>query len=77
MAEIVCVSRITIMSESIVVSSLPNCDICLSHKIETVASYDALTIYGPWGYLCDEHFQTHGIGLGTGRGQKLILKTDS
>lgn len=61
-------------STEIYVSSFPNCDLCKSHKIETVATYDALTVYGPWAYLCESHFQTHGIGLGTGQGQKLILR---
>lgn len=66
--------RITDMSESVEVSSLPDCDLCQQFGTKTIANYDALTIYGPWGYLCNEHFQSHGIGLGTGRGQKLILR---
>ena len=38
------------------------------------ALYDAKTIHGPWGYLCQEHFDAIGIGLGMGKGQRLIVK---
>jgi len=50
------------------VLELPNCDIC---KDGTKAEYDAKTIFGAWGYLCKKCFEKYGIGLGTGRGQKL------
>ena len=48
--------------------SLPSCDVCGES-----ATYDAKTTSGPWAYLCDDHFEAIGIGLGTGKGQKLIL----
>lgn len=47
------------------------CDLCkLSGRVRP-ASYDAATVYGQWGFLCEEHFRSHGIGLGVGVGQKL------
>jgi len=36
------------------------------------AEYDARMKRGSWAYMCQEHFNEHGIGLGTGFGQKLI-----
>ena len=45
------------------------CDFC-----KAVAHYDGKTKIGPWAYMCEEHFQMYGIGLGPGRGQKLIYR---
>jgi len=50
------------------VDNIPECD-CCEHK----AAYDAKTRHGVWGYLCEEHFSEFGVGLGLGKGQKLIL----
>lgn len=50
------------------VRSLPNCDFCGAE-----AHYDAKTNMGPWGYMCEAHYRTHGIGLGLGKGQRLIV----
>jgi len=52
------------------VLELPDCDIPACGK---KAGYDAKTKMGPWANLCEEHFQEHGVGLGLGKGQKLIL----
>ena len=55
------------------VSKPPNCDLC--EKVEnkkTPALYDGKTTLGPWGFLCQKHFNQFGIGLGLGRGQKLL-----
>ena len=51
------------------VSIIPKCDFC-----PNLAVYDGKTFLGPWGYMCEPHFQAYGVGLGTGRGQRLILK---
>ena len=51
------------------VDSLPNCDLC-----DRTASYDAKTSAGPWGNLCEAHYRQYGIGLGTSRGQRLVLR---
>ncbi len=52
----------------VIVTKKPKCDIC-----EREAEYDARTTFGPWANLCEVHFTLHGIGLGTGKGQKLVV----
>ena len=64
------------MSAEVQVASLPGCDIC---KMEfpsskpNPAKYDGKTTQGSWANMCTTHFKSIGIGLGTGRGQKLVL----
>lgn len=58
------------MSDEVRMAVIPECDICTDG---TPAGYDAKTKQGPWGYLCEMHFRSHGVGLGTGRGQRLVL----
>jgi len=48
----------------------PRCDLC---RVETPAQYDAKTIHGPWANLCQEHFDEIGVGLGLGKGQRLVV----
>lgn len=54
------------------------CDFCKfmpppgEHKRN--AKFDGKTTEGPWANMCDYHFEKYGIGLGTGRGQRLIIK---
>jgi len=48
------------------VSEISQCNFCLNE-----AEYDAKTKMGMWAYLCKMHFAILGIGLGTGKGQKL------
>jgi len=55
--------------EEVEVSSLSNCDFC---KKSTLV--DGKTKQGPWANMCEDHFLIHGIGLGLGKGQKLVLK---
>ena len=43
------------------------CDLCgepLEKKF-----IDGKTTSGPWGMLCEDCHETHGVGLGLGRGQ--------
>lgn len=54
------------MSTSVKVEELPSCDFC-----GNTAQYDAATKFGPWANMCESDFEVHGVGLGTGRGQKL------
>ncbi len=54
--------------ESVVVMELPKCDFC-----NDLAKYDGKTKYGAWGNMCLPCFGVHGIGLGLGKGQELIL----
>ena len=56
------------MAKVVKVNKLPDCDLC-----GVAASYDGKTIYGPWANMCDKCFKKYGVGLGTGRGQKLEL----
>jgi len=48
------------------VAVLPKCDFCAQ-----TAAYDGKTRMGPWAYMCEAHYVQHGVGLGTGRGQRL------
>jgi hypothetical protein len=50
------------------VSKLPKCDFC-----DKCAHYDGKIMMGIWANMCDVHFKSHGMGLGLGVGQKLIL----
>ena len=50
-----------------------DCDFCQMTGAQVKAEFDGATIHGPWAYMCNEHFAAYGVGLGTGRGQKLIV----
>lgn len=54
-------------------ASQQECDICKhEHGHPGVpAVVDGKTVHGPWAFMCGDHFDSHGVGLGTGRGQKL------
>ena len=55
-----------------------SCDICgesldgLSDKQWFV---DGKTKHGPWAVMCPMCFETYGVGLGIGKGQKYDVKT--
>lgn len=51
------------------VTELPKCNFCNAE-----AEYDGKTRMGPWVNMCELHFKIYGIGLGLGKGQKLILR---
>lgn len=59
--------------ESVHMKNIPECDICKyeNGKSGVPAAYDGKTQYGPWANMCEDHFKSHGVGLGTGRGQRL------
>jgi len=65
--------------------SNPDCDFCTKESPEVFelmgvpgalhkAKYDGATQLGSgsWAYMCQDHFEIHGVGLGTGRGQELV-----
>lgn len=54
-------------------AEMPDCDFCAESGKKRTAQYDGRTKFGPWAYMCDTHFRAHGIGLGLGKGQRLIL----
>lgn len=58
------------MSEEVQVSTIPRCDLCGDG---TPAKYDGRMHTGSWANMCEQHFATYGVGLGTGRGQRLVL----
>jgi hypothetical protein len=64
------------MSEETLVARLPQCDICFYvYGIKDIpALYDGQTTSGSWANMCQECFETNGTGLGTGRGQRLIVR---
>ncbi|MFY1674024.1 DUF4314 domain-containing protein [Plantactinospora sp. WMMB334] len=56
------------------VIELPSCDIHRTLSGTVVpAGYDGATRFGPWAFMCDGCFLAFGLGLGVGRGQRLIL----
>jgi hypothetical protein len=65
------------MGTEVEVTQLPNCNIHAAHKGDpnVPALYDGKTVLGPWANMCQECFDEVGVGLGTGRGQKLVVKT--
>lgn len=60
----------------VAVDKLPSCDFCKQNPLISyqAAQYDGRTKMGPWAYMCEEHFKQYGVGLGLGKGQKLVLK---
>ena len=62
------------MSTRAYVKSLPECDFCSVKDVETDAQYDGRTVFGSWANMCIAHFGQYGTGLGTGRGQELVVK---
>jgi len=64
------------MATQVTVSELPPCDFCREQGITSPAHYDGKTALGPWAYMCNAHYTVYGIGLGTGKGQRLIVKDE-
>jgi hypothetical protein len=54
------------------VPKLPACDVC-----GEPAAVDGKTVHGPWAYLCPKHFRVLGVGLGLGKGQVLVLESET
>lgn len=57
------------MGDTVKVDRIPNCQ--FPHNTPTPATVDGKTTLGPWAYMCDVHHTQMGVGLGTGRGQRL------
>jgi hypothetical protein len=62
------------VSTEVTVSEIPSCDIHKQKGTEVPATVDGKTTFGPWANMCDECFSVYGVGLGTGRGQRLIKR---
>jgi hypothetical protein len=64
-------------SPKVVKASAPNlCDICRGTLRTGSSFFDGKTVTGPWAWMCSVCFGRHGIGIGTGRGQKYNSKTN-
>lgn len=54
------------------------CDIC-EESLNWIQNkqwfVDGKLKQGPWALMCPRCFEMHGVGLGTGKGQKYDLKT--
>ena len=64
------------MSKKTIVSSIPDCDICiLTHNPPTKAYADCfIPGYHTWGNVCKMHFNSESCELGTGKGQVFELQ---
>lgn len=62
------------MSKFVIVPEYPHCDLCHERGIEREAHFDGKTTFGSWAFMCSVHYMAYGVGLGTGLGQRLILK---
>lgn len=54
--------------------SKPECQIC-GNDNPTPEFVDGRTRMGPWALMCLSCHKTHGVGLGTGKGQKYNAET--
>lgn len=57
------------------VAVIPPCDFCKRLNILEPSTVDGKTHVGLWAYMCEGDFQIHGVGLGLGKGQRLVLQT--
>ena len=55
--------------QEVTLSHRPKCDLGCGGP----AFFDAKTRQGPWGYLCQAAFAKFGVGLGVGKGQRIII----
>lgn len=64
--------------EEVILQELPMCDThkYIHGKEDVTARYDGKTTKGPWAFMCEDCFQTYGIGLGVGVGQRLVLASE-
>ena len=67
------------MSTEVKVAKIPDCDLTQKygmHDEPKPAAYDGKTTFGPWAYMCEACFVKFGVGLGTGKGQRLVLRKE-
>jgi hypothetical protein len=70
------------MSEQVEMTEIPVCNFCEDDATDLIpepAYVDAKTQYGGWAYMCRQHWSQHGgTGgmLGTGNGQRLVLREE-
>lgn len=58
---------------------MPTCDIhaVLLRKPGVPATIDGKTVFGQWAFMCDACHPNYGVGLGTGKGQRLEAKSST
>lgn len=59
-------------------ASQKECDICkhvYGHKVGAPAVVDGKSKMGPWAFMCEDHFFSHGLGLGPGVGQRISARS--
>ena len=56
----------------VVVERIPNCNMC--DPVQTPAYVDGATVMGPWANMCEPCFDMYGVGLGLGKGQRLLTE---
>lgn len=58
-----------------VLNDRPKCDICplVGQEPARPAAVDGATTQGPWAYMCIPCHEVHGVGLGLGKGQRLLI----
>lgn len=62
--------KVEMKNNQIKVNRIPICDICKQYE----AVIDGKTKKGCWAFMCFNCFGIHGVGLGLGKGQELILE---
>lgn len=61
------------MSDTAYVEKLPLCNFCQQQGKKVNAEYDGRTTSGQWANMCALDFAAFGVGLGTGKGQRLVV----
>ena len=56
------------MENIVKMSKIPKCDFCKEQAL-----YDGRTVTGVWAYMCSKHYMSYGVGLGVGKGQRIML----
>ena len=61
-------------AETVVVEHFPFCDHHLEHSDEHVfAHFAGFTIFETHAFMCVNCFNLYGMGLGPGKGQRLVI----
>ena len=55
------------MTTEVKVLEKPECQFCGKE-----GAYDGKTKMGPWAFMCKECHKKYGVGIGTGKGQRLV-----
>ena len=71
-----------------VLDERPACDLCVERMVSRgmtreaaedysrrhrPAAIDGRTTMGPWAFMCIDDYDRYGVGLGMGKGQRLLI----